>query len=137
MYPTLTARATQETLLGLANPRTAHSLPPCRVPPFSVLSAFAAPLSRALIFNIGGLAQRSEIESLCKPLRALVFSQPGLAKQHLEAALLDPGFPSTNVGEKEKRVFGAKVLGLRGGRQTVVVVKEFWALCKGTVTSFE
>ncbi|KAG9662166.1 ARM repeat-containing protein, partial [Aureobasidium melanogenum] len=126
-----------ETLLGLANPRTAHSLPACRVPPLSVLSAFAAPLSRALIFNIGGLAQRSEIESLCKPLRALVFSQPGLAKQHLEEALLDANFPSTNVGEKEKRVFVAKVLGLRGGRQTVVVVKEFWALCKGTVTSFE
>ncbi|KEQ71117.1 ARM repeat-containing protein [Aureobasidium namibiae CBS 147.97] len=126
-----------ETLLGLANPRTANSLPPCRVPPLSVLSAFAGPLSQALIFNIGGLAQRSEIESLCKPLRALVFSQPGLAKQHLEASLLDPGFPSTNVGEKEKRVFAAKVLGLRGGRQTVVVVKEFWALCKGTVTSFE
>ncbi|KAH0381039.1 ARM repeat-containing protein, partial [Aureobasidium melanogenum] len=126
-----------ETLLGLANPRTAHSLPPCRVPPLSVLTAFAAPLSRALIFNIGGLAQRSEIESLCKPLRALVFSQPGLAKQHLEEALLDANFPSTNVGEKEKRVFVAKVLGLRGGRQTVVVVKEFWALCKGTVTSFE
>ncbi|KAH0016220.1 ARM repeat-containing protein, partial [Aureobasidium melanogenum] len=126
-----------ETLLGLANPRTAHSLPPCRVPPLSVLSAFAAPLSRALVFNIGGLAQRSEIESLCKPLRALVFSQPGLAKQHLEEALLDANFPSTNVGEKEKRVFVAKVLGLRGGRQTVVVVKEFWALCKGTVTSFE
>ena len=41
------------------------------------------------------------------------------------------------MGEKEKRVFAAKVLGLRGGRQTVVVVKEFWALCKGTVTSFE
>ncbi|KAG9659609.1 ARM repeat-containing protein, partial [Aureobasidium melanogenum] len=126
-----------ETLLGLANPRTAHSLPPCRVPPLSVLTAFAAPLSRALIFNIGGLAQRSEIESLCKPLRALVFSQPGLAKQHLEEALLDANFPSTNAGEKEKRVFVAKVLGLRGGRQTVVVVKEFWALCKGTVTSFE
>ncbi|KAG9845040.1 ARM repeat-containing protein, partial [Aureobasidium melanogenum] len=126
-----------ETLLGLANPRTAHSLPACRVPPLSVLSAFAAPLSRALIFNIGGLAQRSEIESLCKPLRALVFSQPGLAKQHLEEALLDANFPSINVGEKEKRVFVAKVLGLRGGRQTVVVVKEFWALCKGTVTSFE
>ncbi|KAK6008380.1 hypothetical protein QM012_000283 [Aureobasidium pullulans] len=126
-----------ETLLGLANPRTAHSLPACRVPPLSVLNAFAAPLSRALIFNIGGLAQRSEIESLCKPLRALVFSQPGLAKQHLEEALLDANFPSTNVGEKEKRVFVAKVLGLRGGRQTVVVVKEFWALCKGTVTSFE
>ena len=124
-------------MLGLANPRTAHSLPPCRVPPLSVLTAFAAPLSQALIFNIGGLAQRSEIESLCKPLRALVFSQPGLAKQHLEASLLDAGFPSTNVGEKEKRVFAAKVLGLRGGRQTVVVVKEFWALCKGTVTSFE
>ncbi|KAI4744770.1 ARM repeat-containing protein [Aureobasidium sp. EXF-12298] len=126
-----------ETLLGLANPRTTHSLPPCRVPPLSVLTAFAAPLSRALIFNISGLAQRSEIESLCKPLRALVFSQPGLAKQHLEEALLDANFPSTNVGEKEKRVFVAKVLGLRGGRQTVVVVKEFWALCKGTVTSFE
>ncbi|KAG9700231.1 ARM repeat-containing protein, partial [Aureobasidium melanogenum] len=126
-----------ETLLGLANPRTAHSLPSCRVPPLSVLTAFASPLSRALIFNIGGLAQRSEIEPLCKPLRALIFSQPGLAKQHLEAALLDPSFPSTNVGEKEKRVFVAKVLGLRGGRQTVVVVKEFWALCKGTVTSFE
>ncbi|KAI4715673.1 ARM repeat-containing protein [Aureobasidium sp. EXF-10727] len=126
-----------ETMLGLANPRTAHSLPACRVSPLSVLGAFAAPLSRALIFNIGGLAQRSEIESLCKPLRALVFSQPGLAKQHLEDALLDAGFPSTNVGEKEKRVFVAKVLGLRGGRQTVVVVKEFWALCKGTVTSFD
>lgn len=130
-------RAKQETLLGLANPRTSHSLPACRVPPRSVLSAFAAPLSRALIFNIGGLAQRSEIESLCKPLRALVFSQPGLAKQHLEEALLDANFPSTNVGEKEKKVFVAKVLGLRGGRQTVIVVKEFWALCKGTVTSFE
>ncbi|KAI5272802.1 ARM repeat-containing protein [Aureobasidium subglaciale] len=125
-----------ESLLGLANPRTAHSLPACRVPPLSVLTAFAPSLSRALIFNIGGLAQRSELESLCKPLRALVFSQPGLAKPQLEAALMDGGFPSSNVGEKEKRVFLTKVLGLRGGRQTVVVAKEFWAACKGTVTSF-
>lgn len=107
------------------------------MPLLAIITAFASPLSRALIFNMGGLAQRSEIESLCKPLRALVFSQPRLAKAHLEEGLMDPQFPSTNVGEKEKRVFLAKVLGLRGGRQTVVVVKEFWALCKGTVTSFE
>jgi hypothetical protein len=73
---------------------------------------------------------------LCKPLRAFIFAYPALAKVHLEQALVDPSFPSSNVDDKAKRMFLAKLLGLRGSKQTVVVVKEFWALCKGTVTSF-
>lgn len=104
------------------------------------MAAFSPSLAAALMTQIAGVAQRSELDALCKPLRAFVFGQPG-AKGHLENALMGvvvaAGDGGNLVGEQEKRVFLQKVVGLRGGRQTGVVVREFWALCKGTVSSFE
>lgn len=102
-----------------------------------MISAFSPSLASALITQIGGLAQRSELDALCKPLRAFIFGQPG-AKGYLEAALLNvQTAEGSNVSEQDKRMFLQKVVGLRGGRQTNVVVREFWASCKGTVSSFE
>lgn len=97
-----------------------------------------------------GIAQRSELDALCKPLRAFVFGLPN-AKAYLEDALGgDAGKGVGNGGNGvgvvggegtitlvEKRVFLKKVLALRGSRQTNVVVREFWAKCKGTVSRFD
>ncbi|GAB7347732.1 hypothetical protein MBLNU459_g5284t1 [Dothideomycetes sp. NU459] len=138
-----------ESLLGLASPRNPLPLPSCRIQPQSVIAAFSPSLAAALMGQIAGAAQRSELDALCKPLRAFVFGQPG-ARGFLEHALgqVVLGGDSNDagggggggggaVGESEKRVFLQKVVALRGGRQTNVVVREFWALCKGTVSSFE
>ena len=50
---------------------------------------------------------------------------------------MDDKFESLAIDGRERRMFLAKVMSLRGNRQTNVVVKEFWATCKGTVSKFE
>jgi len=91
--------------------------------------------------QVCGMAQRSELDSLCKPLRAFIFGVPN-AKKYLEEALIESGtahrLASTIAGldEKEIRMFLSKIVGLRGGKQTTTVVREFWARCKGTVSRF-
>lgn len=59
--------------------------------------------------NIGGNASRSELDKLSDPLKKLVVQHPR-AKQWLEAALLDPTFPSTQVSADDKSMFLKKVI---------------------------
>lgn len=66
-------------------------------------------LAQALIYNLGGHCARSEIDKLCEPLKKLVVRQVN-AKAWIEAALLDPRFPSENVDEKDKQVFLQKIM---------------------------
>lgn len=195
---------------------------PTRIPISDVLAHFLPQIVNVLVGQIGGKAQRSELDHLCKPLRAFVSATPN-AKQVLENAVAGlpvlapapasasaagsgrgagvetrgpgsasatnasqtrsasgdamdeamkatagPAHPTSaayidnpfsvdddeeddeeqggaqaqaakarEAAEKQtKRVFVAKVLACRGNKQTNVVVREFWALCKGTVSSF-
>lgn len=66
-------------------------------------------LARSLMQNIGGNASRSELDKLSDPLKKLVFQHPR-AKDWLEAALLDPSFPSTKVSDADKSMFLKKVV---------------------------
>ncbi|KUI65497.1 hypothetical protein VM1G_00937 [Cytospora mali] len=88
-------------------------------------------LARSLVQNIGGNASRSELDKLSDPLKKLVVQHPR-AKQWLEAALLDPAFPSTQVSADDKSMFLKKVINLRGARQTNTLVREFWLACRGS-----
>ncbi|KAK7736290.1 member of the karyopherin-beta [Cytospora paraplurivora] len=65
-------------------------------------------IARSLMHNIGGNASRSELDKLSDPLKKLVVQHPR-AKQWLEAALLDPAFPSTQVSAGDKSMFLKKV----------------------------
>lgn len=65
-------------------------------------------IARSLMQNIGGNASRSELDKLSDPLKKLVVQHPR-AKQWLEAALLDPAFPSTQVSASDKSMFLKKV----------------------------
>ena len=98
------------------------------------MSNYAPVLATALMQQVGGHAQRSELDSISKVIRAMI-SYYGAWKPAFEQALFSPGFPSSRVSEEDKRVFLSKLVMLRGGRKTNEVVQQFWASCKGTVAS--
>ncbi|KAK0863131.1 member of the karyopherin-beta [Friedmanniomyces endolithicus] len=103
-----------------------------------VVAAYVPQLSQILIYQIGGLGQRSELDYLCEPLKALIANVPS-AKHWLEAALFSDGFAAITdrVGDAEKSLFLKKIVGLRGdNRKTKDVVREFYAACRGTVVSY-
>ncbi|KAK4548445.1 hypothetical protein LTR36_009355 [Oleoguttula mirabilis] len=103
-----------------------------------VVTAYGPQIAQTLIRQIGGLGQRSELDGLCEPLKALITNQPA-AKGWLEAALFSEAFPHTSaeVGDAEKRRFLQQLIGLRGdGRKTKDVVRAFYAACRGTVVSY-
>lgn len=87
-------------------------------------------VSQALIYNIGGHAQRSELEKLSEPIKRLIVRHM-YAKKWLEAALLADNFPSDKVTTKDKMVFLQKITNLRGARGTNQVVRDFWLACRG------
>lgn len=130
--PKRSATSFWASFLKLQLDPAAHEPP---VKPADAIRRFGPTLSLALVTQVGGNAQRSELEYLCEPLKALIFNHPP-SRQWLEAALLDPSFPSQRVGNDEKRKFLQQVMGLRGAKQTNTVVKEFWITCRGTVGSF-
>ncbi|KAK3368200.1 armadillo-type protein [Podospora didyma] len=88
-------------------------------------------LAQTLMQNIGGNAARSELDKLSEPLKKLV-TQHVRAKSWLHEALFDPSFPDSQVTDQEKRQFLDRIMGLRGGRQTNQVVREFWLACRGS-----
>lgn len=103
-----------------------------------VVTAYGPQLALALMRQVVGLAQRSDLDYVCEPLKALITHQP-VTKAWLEAALLSDSLPpvSAAVGEREKYRFLQQIVGLRGdSRKTKEVVKEFYAACRGTVVSY-
>jgi len=101
-----------------------------------LVSSMGPHIAACLVNQIGGLAQRSELEALSKVLRSLITTQPA-TRRWLEGALSSETFvAAARVGEADRRVFVQKIIMLRGGRQTTAVVRDFWAACKGTVSSF-
>ena len=104
----------------------------------AVVSAYGPQLALAIVRQVTGLAQRSELDYVCEPLKALITNQP-TAKSWLEEALFSNELPplSAAVCDQEKRRFLSQIVGLRGdGRKTKEVVKEFYAACRGTVVSY-
>jgi hypothetical protein len=103
-----------------------------------VVDAYGGRLAWVLMRQIGGMGQRSDLDPLCEPLRALIFNSPA-AKGWLEAALFSDSFPavSAEVGEAEKRRFLQQVVALRGEKhKTRQVVRHFFAACRGTIVNY-
>ncbi|KAF4548175.1 Hypothetical protein D9617_31g064110 [Elsinoe fawcettii] len=93
-------------------------------------------VATALVHQLGGNAQRSELEAISKVLRAFMMANPR-AKAMLEDALRGTAFPVTaQASEQQKKAFINRIAMLRGGKGTTETVKWFWAECKGTVGSF-
>jgi hypothetical protein len=92
-------------------------------------------LSKVIIFHVGGLSPRSELDNLSEPLRKLVICDKS-AKQWIEAALNDPLFPSNKLEAQQKRIFLQKLISLRGSKGTHVVVKQFWLDCRGSLFQY-
>lgn len=122
----------------MARPGNPTPLPQTRIPITTIITHFSPLLASSLLHQISGQAQRSELDSLCKPLRAFIFGIPN-AKKYLEDAVAQMDNEATNgpVDKNERRIFLVKLVALRGSRQTNTVVREYWAKCKGTVSSFE
>ncbi|KAF2768474.1 ARM repeat-containing protein [Teratosphaeria nubilosa] len=103
-----------------------------------VVDAYGPRLALILMRQVGGLAQRSDLDQLSEPLKALVTNQPAV-KGWLEAALFSQDFPPVHeqVGESGKRRFLQQIVALRGdGRKTKEVVRHFYAACRGTIASY-
>ena len=98
---------------------------------YFVMQQYGSQVCDVLVRQIGGEAQRSELEILAEPLKKLVFSQP-MAKQWLTTALESSTFPSTKVSLEERRFWLQKVMNLRGSGRTSLAVKDFWVACRGS-----
>lgn len=103
-----------------------------------VANAYGPSLTQTLIRQIGGLGQRSELDYLSEPLRALFTALPAQAKGWVEASLWSEHFPPVvpGVGDAEKRRFMSQCVVLRGGAKTKEIVKEFYVACRGLVSSY-
>ena len=75
----------------------------------AILKEYGPKLSQLLIRGIGGEAARSELDVLADPLKKMVFSQPR-AKAWLSDALFSNSFPSSKVGNDEKRLWLQRIM---------------------------
>ncbi|KAL8683742.1 MAG: hypothetical protein Q9186_000376 [Xanthomendoza sp. 1 TL-2023] len=75
----------------------------------SILELYGPQITQVIINNIGGDASRSELVNFADPLRQMV-SQQVTARKWLSDALSNRNFPSTKVGDAEKRMFLQQVL---------------------------
>ncbi|QIW99838.1 hypothetical protein AMS68_005356 [Peltaster fructicola] len=95
-------------------------------------------LTQVLIRQVAGIGQRSDLDAVNEPLKALFSARPAEAKRFVEAALWSDAFPDVNgrIGDAEKRRFLAQLVALRGGPRVKEVVRDFYAACRGVVTSY-
>ncbi|KAM3417175.1 hypothetical protein BST61_g5436 [Cercospora zeina] len=104
-----------------------------------VVAAYGPMLAQALTNQISGRGQRSELEQLCEPLKALISTQPR-SKQWIETALANSAaLPPVSEGlsDADKSRFVAQLAAARGDtRRTRETVKHFYAACRGTVPSY-
>lgn len=102
-----------------------------------LLQSFGPRILSMIVRLLGGECARSEIESLTDALKKFIQRQPILSKLVLreavkqEAGVMSEKALHTTTIEQRNR-FVAQVEGLRGGRKTNDIVKEFWISCKGS-----
>ncbi|PNS15602.1 hypothetical protein CAC42_861 [Sphaceloma murrayae] len=102
----------------------------------SVVDDLLPHVATAIVHQVGGNAQRSELEAISRVLRAFIVASPK-SKGLLDMALSTSSFPAeAKVDAKGKRMFVGKIATLRGGKGTTEAVKAFWAECRGTVGSY-
>ena len=94
-----------------------------------------------LLRLLGGECARSELDALAEPLRKFVGKQTQLAQVLLrEAVRADAGVLTERalgaVDVAGRMRFVAQVEGLRGGKKTNEVVREFWVACRGSAFGY-
>ncbi|KAL8764203.1 MAG: hypothetical protein Q9184_000172 [Pyrenodesmia sp. 2 TL-2023] len=97
----------------------------------SIVGEYGPHATLVIMHSMSGEIARSELETFVDPLKRLVFSQ-ARAKQWISDALFASTFPSTKVGDAQKRKFIQQIANLRGTKITNQVVKEWWMTCRGT-----
>lgn len=75
----------------------------------NILSQYGPQAALVIIHGISGETARSELETFADPLKRMVFAQPR-AKQWVSDALFTSTFPSSKVGDAEKRVFLQQIM---------------------------
>lgn len=75
----------------------------------SILEHYGPQVAIIIIHNISGEAARSELETFADPLKKMAFAQLR-AKQWLSDALFSSTFPSSKVGDTEKKTFLQQVI---------------------------
>ena len=55
-----------------------------------------------LVFQIGGLAQRAQLDAIAEPLKKLIFNRPMMARESISLALNNSSFPSQRVTSDDK-----------------------------------
>lgn len=113
-----------------------------RIPPETqqsidnVMMHYGPKLVMCLTRQIGGHAQRSDLDILCGPLVVMLVRQPQI-KTWLTQGLGDSSFPGTNMSMKNREIFLKTLMTVRSdGKRVKDTVREFWAACRGTVMSY-
>ncbi|KAK5166201.1 member of the karyopherin-beta [Saxophila tyrrhenica] len=96
-----------------------------------VIDTFGPRFVFSLVQQIGGRANRSDLDTLCEPLKTLLLHHKHTQKW-LQYALEAEGFPSEHVGMGEREKFLRSLsTGVRSdGRLLKTIVKAFWAECR-------
>lgn len=116
--------------------------PADKAPVLSILPDYITSLSHILMRQIAGGCSRSDLSHLCEVLKKFIFKHPGVARTHLanaldslggDASLQQAGGVSgaSAVSKEDRDRFLAKILSLRGSKNTNTVVREFWISCMG------
>lgn len=103
----------------------------------AVAERYTPRMVAALLRTVAGECARSELEAMSEQIRRYVHSQPMVFKtisreaMEDESAVLASKALQTTTLEQRLR-FIAQVDGLRGGRKTNEVIREFWLACRGS-----
>lgn len=84
-----------------------------------------------LLRLLGGGAARSEVDSVCEPLKKLVARQGVVG-----AGLLRETAARESGGDEKVRRFVEQVIGLRGRRKTLEVARDFWVTSRGAAFAY-
>jgi len=99
-------------------------------------AAYGPKFAHAMVLEIGGLAARSELDTLCEPLKTFLLHQ-SKATVWLQESLASAAFIKPTVTSNDKEVFVRQLRSVQSdGRRLKEVVKTFWAACRGTVVKF-
>ena len=103
----------------------------------SVLQQFGPRILTVVLRLLGGECARSEIESITEILKRFVQKQLMFTKSVLREAvkedrdvLSEKALKATTIEQRTR--FLAQIEGLRGGRKTNDIVKDFWIACRGS-----
>ena len=129
-------RAACDFWTKIIEPQTAPIQPEVQQRINQMFDAYGPKLCMALVHQIAGVIARSDFDTPCKPIKALLLHQKG-TQAWLQQALVDPSFPSTRVTMERRAQFLRMVSSTRSdGRKLKDIIRTFWAECMGTVASY-